>query len=477
VAVSPEERPVTTILSNTPAALDVSLKLAKHAANLEYDQLPNELVELTKLCIIDTLGVIIGASTLAPEARMLADYAAELGGTPQSTLLGFGGRYPAPLATLVNGSMGHMLDYDDLGGGGHVSIATVPPAFAIAERQGGVSGRDLIVAIAAGADVMARIGRAVPIPDWTMSEGWFATQLFGYISAAATAGRLISLDEGKMVNALGIAFNQLSGSRQMAVGEATHMRSMQAGFSGQGGVTAALLAQRGVTGPKEILEGRYGLFKTYVRADEPHWDAVVDGLGTRFSLLETHGFKLWPSCAYTRPTNAAIFELRREGIRPEDVESITIVGGSSGTRLLSEPIESKRRPKASIDAKYSIPFTTAVAMAKGNVTLRAYTDEGLNDVEVLAMADRVNYRPAQSSSRSPDVELVTRDGRLITRRADVIPGDPRAPLGRGEIVDKFRDCVSFSAKPIPQANVERALELIDDLENLEDATEVVRLLA
>ena len=114
-----------------------------------------------------------------------------------------------------------------------------------------MNGRDFITAIASGTDVLARIAKAlafeVPV-DWTLTEGWFATQLFGYLSGAATAGRLLALDEDKMENAFGIAFNQFSGSRQMAVGAATHMRSMQAGFSGQGGVLAAELAQRGIIG-------------------------------------------------------------------------------------------------------------------------------------------------------------------------------------------------------------------------------------
>ena len=230
-----------------------------------------------------------------------------------------------------------------------------------------------------------------------MAEGWFATQLFGFIAGAAVAGHLLHLDPDAMENALGIGFNQLSGSRQMAVGAATDMRSMQAGFSGQGAVVAALLAEKGISGPKEILEGRYGLFRTYVRAEEPDWQSLTRGLGTWFPLLETHGFKVWPSCGYTRPTNAALIELWDEGLRPEEVESIVIVGGSGGTRLLCEPLASKRRPEVAIDAKYSIPFTAAVALTRGTVTLRDFTDAGLHDPAVLAMADRVTYRAARGT--------------------------------------------------------------------------------
>lgn len=465
----------------------VTRKLARHAATLRYEALPPALVDMIKQCVLDTLGVSIGASTLAPEAAILADYVKALGGAPEATILGFGGRAPAPWAVFVNGSLGHMLDYDDLGESGHPSIVTIPVALAVAEKLGGVSGRDLITAVAAGTDVMTRLTQAIDVPDWTMTEGWFATQLMGFVAGAATAGRLLGLDEEQMENALGIGFNQMSGSRQMAVGAATHMRAMQAGFSGQGAILAAELARRGIIGSKEIVEGRYGFFRTYIRGREPDWNAIVDGLETRFPLIEKHGFKVWPACAYTRPTNAATLYLReRHGLKPEDIESITIVGGTGGTQLLSEPLELKRRPQVSIDGKYSIPFTTAVMMVKGDVTLHDYTEEGLRDPRVLAMADRVSYRPAaeppggrggSSDISKTSVEIVTRDGRVLAHRPDGVPGDPKHPVSWERLEAKFRDCVSFSAKPVPAGNLDRAAELMRNLENISDATQVVRLFA
>src|SRR5687767_10741108 len=159
---------------------DATRTLARHAAGLRYESLPPALVELTKQCILDTVGVTIGASGLAPEAKVLADYVNELGGRPESTLLGFGGRAPAAWATFVNGSLGHMLHYDGPGRG-HVSRVTVPVARRLAEKAGGTSGRRPMTAIAAGADVMTRRTLAISIPDGTMNEGWFATQLVVFL--------------------------------------------------------------------------------------------------------------------------------------------------------------------------------------------------------------------------------------------------------------------------------------------------------
>ena len=460
-------------------------QLAQHVASLEYRQLPHELVELIKQCVLDTLGVSIAASTLAPEARIVAEYVRDLGGKPVATVLGFGDRAPAPWAVFVNGSLGHMVDYDDVGAGGHVSIVTVPVALALAEELGRVSGRDLITALAVGTDVHTRLNQGIKIPDWTMSEGWFPTQLFGFVSGAATAAKLRRLEPEQIEHAFGIAFDQMSGSRQMAVGVATHLRSMQAGFSGQGALLAADLARRGIVGSKEVLEGRYGVFKTYIRT-EPDWDGIVGDLGTRFPLLGLHGFKVWPACGYTRPTNAAIMKLRKDfGFESQEVESLTIVGGTGGTRLLCEPLDAKRRPKLSIDGKYSIPFTSAVMMVKGNVTLRDYTEDGLRDTRVLAMADRVSYRDEEcaalpigghSALSRPTVEIRLKDGRVYLHRPDGVPGDPRHPVSAELLEAKFRDCVSFSALPVPEENVSRAIELVRHLEELEDVSELMRVL-
>ena len=187
-AIASDNRPSVATANEEPG-VGITRKLAQHAATLEYDALPAALVEMIKQCVLDTLGVSIGASTMAPEAAIVAEYVKELGGKPESTVLGFGGKAPAGWAAFVNGSLGHMLDYDDLGESGHPSIVTIPVAFAVAEKIGGVSGKELITAIAAGMDVMTRLTRAINVPDWTMTEGWFATQLFGFIAGAVTADR------------------------------------------------------------------------------------------------------------------------------------------------------------------------------------------------------------------------------------------------------------------------------------------------
>ena len=154
--------------------------------------------------------------------------------------------------------------------------------------------------------------------------------------------------------------------------------------------------------------------------------------------------------------------------------------------MLLEPIEHKRRPKQSNDAKFIISFTSSVAMVYGDVALKHFTDEALQDSTVLAMADRVTYREEEdasgqfcgdSSTSRPTVEIRTRDGRLLQCRPDGMPGDPRNPVSTQRLEAKFRDCVSFAAKPVRKANVERAIGLIRKLDTLDDAAEIVRVLS
>lgn len=214
---------------------------------------------------------------------------------------------------------------------------------------------------------------------------------------------------------------------------------------------------------------------------DPHWAALVGDLSTRFSIVDHLSFKVWPACGGTRHTNAAILELRDTyGLRPDDVEELVILdGGERVTDLLTNPLASKRRPRSTMDAKFSIPFTSAIMMVRGNVTMQDYTDAGRGDPEVLAMAERVTYRPPErgpEDAHRPGVQIRTRDGRALTRWADHVPGDPAMPVDQDVLEAKFRDCASFCARPIGVSAVERALEVIRDLEQLEDATEIIRVL-
>jgi 2-methylcitrate dehydratase PrpD len=261
-----------------------------------------------------------------------------------------------------------MLDYDDMGESGHPGIVTIPVALAVGQRLGGVSGREFLTAVAAGTDVMTRLTQAITVPDWTMTEGWFATQLFGFIAGAVTAGRLLHLDEEQMENAIGIAFNQMSAPARWPRARDPHALDAGPASPARARVIGGRPGAARHIGSKDVVEGRYGIFRTYIRGNDPDGRIVEEASACAFHSVEKHGFKVWPGCAYTRTTNASTLYLREAArAAPEDVESITIRRRHGGTQQLCEP---SRRSAGQGQHRRQVqhPFTTAVMMAKGNVT-------------------------------------------------------------------------------------------------------------
>src|SRR6516164_8180747 len=180
--------------------------LADHAAASRYADIPVEAREAAKKSIFDTLGVSLAASGVEPAARGVVEIVRESGGAPKCSLVGFGGKFPALSAALGNGALAHCLDYDDqTPWGQHSASSVVPAAFAVAERQGGVSGQDMISAVAIGQDLFARLRRHV---GW--KKDWNLSTVLGVLAATAAAARALGLSAERTAHALGIATMQSS---------------------------------------------------------------------------------------------------------------------------------------------------------------------------------------------------------------------------------------------------------------------------
>ena len=449
---------------------DAARTLARYALHLKFEELPDAVVRLTKRCILDAMGTTLAATTLAPESPMFHAYVKEMGGVPECTLFGYGQKAPAQMAAFLNGSNSHMLDFDDVGSG-HVSVSTVSVAWAMAEKAGKpVSGREFITAVAAGIDIHTRIYPYESTEEWDLRQPWSATQCFGYLSGAALASRLLGLSEEQAGNAMSLGYQQIAGASQRHLG-------MHAGWSSQGAVLAALLAQKGVPGAKDILNGKAGMFHVYLNQEKPDLQRLTGDYGKRFRTLELHGFKAWPACGATRRPIWAILSLRKDhGIQPNDVKSIRVIGGEHLLRL-SEPRDLKRRPPHSAQAKFALPFTCGVAMAHGNVRLENYTPQGLSDPHALAMADLVTVEVDHNPNRTADsaaVEITTRDGKSYFREVAHPLGDDREnPMSQDQIEEKFRNCASFAIRPMTKGETDDVVEMMKNLENIPDVTKII----
>jgi 2-methylcitrate dehydratase PrpD len=453
-------------------------KFVKQFTSLKYEDLPADAVVAAKKEVLDSLATALGGSTKAG-VKELVDMAKEWGGKKQSTVIAYGIKCPAPNAAQVNGTMIHALDYDDGHQAAlvHTGCITVSTAFAAAERMGKVSGQELITAIALGGDFMARLGMAGRPGKTALSSGWHPTTLLGHFGAAATAGRIMRLDEDKMTNALGLAYHQAGGAGS-GVADGALAKRMGPGFAAKAGITAALMAERGITGERAPLEGKTGLFNTYMGGDyDP--EILTADLGKRFEGVNI-GDKPYPCCGLIHACVDAVLALKsKHDIVLEQIKEIIAYGGHSVYEL-SQPPEIKRNPRTIIDAQFSVPWVVATALVKGKVTVDDFTDEAIKRREILQIAQRVSGKLVPEMDRHGvgpgGVIIKMKDGTVYKEEVEHCLGSVERPMTFKDVTKKFQECAACSLKPLSGEKVEKVIEMAGRLEKLDDATEIIRLL-
>lgn len=449
---------------------------------VEFEDLPQKVVEITKRSILDTLGVMLPPTTLEPACTAIYRMVQEGREGAESSLIGFGGKASCQTAALVNGSLCHCMDYDDsvdsLRGGTmdfltHPTGSTFPAALAIAERLGNVSGRAFIAAVALGIDLNVRLASALKgrvLGDYS----WFGVTSFGVFGAAAACGKLLGLTEAQLVNAFGMSLHRAFGMGEDLISPESHIRSIRDGFTNQGGLLAASMAKHGVIGSKDSIEKLYrNLFNNDYQPE-----IITSGLGEEFGGLND-GFKPWPSCRATHSfAEAALNLVRTHCIEPDNVARVTCTVSEFGRDALFTPIEAKRRPKLMIAAKVSLPFVIGVAFTRKELLIQHFLDQNLADPDVLRMADKVGFEVnPQFGTLAPGVVTVKmEDGRSLTQRVDIISGHPLKPMRDEDLIAKFRDCARYSKLAMPGDRVEQVVDKVMRLEEASDIQELTGLL-
>ena len=435
-------------------------------AGLRYDDLPRQVVEVVKRIALDTIGTALAATTLGDGCAEAESVVGGAGGTAESSLIGYGKKAPALTAAFVNGSTAHALNFDALGGsGGHLGVSTLPSALAAAERRGGVSGRDLIVAMAAAAEVTARLAVALSRAGVNANERFLEGQLLGYFGAAVGAGRVMGLGAQEMHSALGAALMQAGGSMQVVFDGDPPAKAIYGGFANLGGMLAALLAEQGLGAEVAVLEGEaglYGLF--YGGVYDP--TALSEGLGEEWRLLDAR-FKPWPTSGNVHPYIEAAIRVASQGIDPDDVRAVVARAGTA-LRPWCEPIEERRRPPNPTSAANSIVYGVAKALANGQVVLADFTPAGLLQDEALRIADLATCDIDEAYSGQGTIEVHTTDGRVLTESVEVALGHPSRPLSDAQLIEKFKDCAGYAANPLPEPQVQELIDSLGSLETLDD---------
>ena len=465
--------------------MDAAYLMAKNLVNVKYHDIPHDVAEHTKKQILDIIGVALGGSSKAG-VKELAEIVSDWGGKEESTVFCYGKKVPAPNAAQVNATMGHALDYDDTGDGPtHPSVVIVPTALAMAERQGKVNGPDFIAAVALGADMMGRLGQAfrsgiktAPVGGHP-GAGWHLTPLYGYLASAGVAGRLLGLDEEKLVNALGIAYHQCSGNGQ-CVNEGALTKRMGPGFAARGGIVAALMAEKGITGAKESLEGELGLFNLYHKGEYNPIPLTAD-LGKRFTGLNA-AMKPYPCCKGTHSyVDLALSMAGEHHYKPEEIEEIDIYWNDEKYFLLY-PLEKRSRPENPVDSQFSIPWAVAAVFARGRAGIGDFTEEAIKSPDILEISDKVRVKVDKNVGEKKGmipakIRVTTKKGETYIEQADAPAEVPEKPLPFSDYERKFRDCASYAVKPRTAKQIDKIITLIRQLEQVEDIREIVELLS
>ena len=457
--------------------MNETLQLTKRCGNIAFQKLPGEVIDAAKHLFLDYLGVTIRGSQ-TESAKCAQSMAGQFHSTTADmTIIGTDVLTDCLNAALANGIAAHSIECDDVVNEAslHPAVTIMTTALSAVNLSGGCSGKEFIAAIVSGYELVIRLGVAVD-PAAHYARGFHPTATCGTFGSAMTAACILGLDEKQTVNALGIAGSQAAGSMEYLT-DGVYTKRFHAGWASKSGLTAALLAREGFTGPKTILEGKFGFLKGY--SDESHPEQLFADWEDPYKILKT-SIKPYACCRYKQgPIDCILQIMQANQLRQADVKRIRVAVLSAGFSLVADPIEKKRHPQTIVDAQFSMPFGAAVAVLFGKAGLDQYTMQNIHSRELLDLMVRVDCYKDESldvlyPAKWPAEAVVeTTDGKTFRSRIEYPKGDPENPLSWEDIQDKFLNMVStvYSAK---QSN--NVIGWVENLEKVEDVSNALEAL-
>ncbi|MBJ3777109.1 MmgE/PrpD family protein [Acuticoccus mangrovi] len=435
--------------------------IVAHAIRIRFDDIPADVIATTQSYLLDTMG-LIAAGASAPGCEAVIDQLVDWGGKPEARLFVRDRRVPAPAAAMGNSLMAHALDFDDTHERGdmHGYAVVLPAAMAMAERCGPVSGPEFLRAIVTGIDISYRLGMAIRV-----YRGWHPTATCGVFGAAIAAGMIARLSETELRNAMGIAYSLAAGNFQCIL-DGSLTKRMQPAFAARAAVEAAVYAGAGLTGAKDVLEGRFGLFPLYELGDyAPEY--LRDDLGVRFEGMSA-SMKPYPSCRFCHAAVDAVIALKEAvGFGPDDVAEMELRMPHEAHDYVGGPYRPGDSPQVS--AQFNAAYNAAVAVFRGKLGLAELEPEVVLDPAIRALADRVTtVETDEDYCFGPqDIIITLKDGRTLTQHVDVMLGHFDKPLTREQLVAKVRDCIAYGGAPA--SDVEQLLQWVGGLPTAADA--------
>ena len=450
--------------------------LAKFASNVNYEDLPPDVVDRAKYFCLDFAGVTLNGST-TDSAKAVVRALDDVGRSGPSTIVGTNKRALPEYAAMANGTAFHSIEMDDVNNEAslHPGVVAFPTALAMADIAP-VSGKDFISAVVAGYDVIIRLGRALK-PKEHYGRGFHPTGTCGAFGGAAVAARLLGLQGDDYTHALGIAGSQAAGSMEY-LAQGAWTKRLHPGWSAHSGIWAALLARAGYSGPTTILEGRDGFLNAY--SGDPDPSLVLKDLGEEYQVTRT-SVKPHACCRYNQGPIDCLLEIGKSNdFQAMDIEEVKIGVLSQGMRLVAEPVEAKRNPKSVVDMQFSMPFAAAVALSYGSASLNEYAIGIPDRPEVRHIMDRVQcVTDPKLDAQTPKLfpawaEVRTSNGRTMRSELTYPKGDPENPVTWDEMRTKFN---LLSAPVISSQRQKEIISAIDSLEQMDDVRQLASLLS
>jgi 2-methylcitrate dehydratase PrpD len=449
--------------------------LAAWVSGLRYEDLPADIVAGMKLLVRTIIGTAVAGAT-ADGCEDVVAQVREWGGAPEASVWFHGGKIPAHAAALANSTMARALDICDFAvPGQHIGSSLIPVALGMVERAGGLSGRALIVALAAGAEIAVRLGNVVHL------DGFDPTGVCSIFAPTIAAGRIVGLTEKQMANAMALAFNKAGSSFQSNVDASLAVRVIQ-GFVSQDAIVCAQLARRDITGPKNWLTGVWGYYHLFCK-DVRNNDVLVDGLGEIW-FARNFGYKTRPQCGATISSTDAVLDLlQTHPIEPDQIDRIDIRMAAEGPcSLVGSGFAPGDNPQ--VNGQFNVRYCVANAIVRKSVRLDHFTNEAVTDPQVGALAQRIHTHlsPELMEGRFElaarvAVEIHLRDGRVLTCAADGPSGIGEKAKTPDEHLADFHEHVAYGGRPLPRSTADALVALIDRLEEMDDVVDLLPLLA
>lgn len=451
-----------------------TLLLAERYSALCYEELTSNALRKAKECILDYLGCTYAGLSFE-STQVIREFALGTYRQGDCTVVGRKERLVPPGACLINSTTGHAPELDDTSneGGVHAGVVLIPVALALAETLG-ASGKDLLTGIVVGYDVDIKVGKAAN-PEGLFQRGFHPTALCGMFGAAMTAAHLMKLNSTQTANALGIAGSYVAGNLE-CYSDGSLTKRLHPGIASSSGVAAAALASKGYTGPKSILEGPRGFFKTYCvnpRPDELKESDVFE--------IEKIGLKPHACCRFNQPSIDAVLDIcSRNRIDPKQIATMEVELLKSAYDIVGQPAEIKFNPKNVVDAQFSVPFGVAIACIEGKAFLDQYTETTIQRQDVRELMKRITVKHAPDldpffpESIPSRVKITTGDGKSFVKEVRYAKGEFQNPLSWEEILQKFNALVPSSL--LGEKRRKQLIETIQNLEEVEDIKELTALL-